>query len=153
MNETKGNTELKCSAIFAEVEKATAKFPTWPTDPLHALSVLGEEFGELTKEVVQLVYEPHKSSKEAVRDEAIQTAAMAIRFVLSLDSYEYQRGEQHLQGVCDDQPLVKTSKDEEYDSLVNESEVSLALKKANVDDWCGEDYARETLLGLIKQEK
>ena len=35
--------------VMAEVARATQKFPTWPTDPLHALAVLGEEFGELTK--------------------------------------------------------------------------------------------------------
>jgi hypothetical protein len=83
--------------VFAEIERAVAKFPTWPTDPLHALAVLGEEFGELTKEVVQLTYEPHKSTPETVRKEAIQTAAMALRFVLSLDAYKPSPGEQHEQ--------------------------------------------------------
>ncbi len=83
--------------ITDEVLRATIKFPTWPTDPLHALSVLGEEYGELNKEVLQLVYEPHKSSEEEVRKEAIQTAAMAIRFIMSLNEYEYQRGPQHQQ--------------------------------------------------------
>lgn len=28
--------------IQAELGRATAKFPTWPTDPLHALAVLGD---------------------------------------------------------------------------------------------------------------
>lgn len=65
--------------IEAEVARAVAKFPTWPTDPLHALAVLGEEFGELTKAMLQLTYEPHKSSAEEVRTEALQTAAMALR--------------------------------------------------------------------------
>ena len=91
--------------IMAEVEKATTKFPTWPTDPLHALAVLGEEYGELTKEVVQSTYEPHKSDRAAVRREAIQTAAMAVRFVMSLDAYEYTRQAQHEQrrgcAACD----------------------------------------------------
>ena len=85
-----------CSAL-AEVEKATAKFPTWPTDPLHALAVLGEEFGELTKEMVQMTYEPHKTDRETVRKEAIQTAAMALRLVMSLDRYEYTPRDQHSQ--------------------------------------------------------
>ena len=35
--------------INEEVMRAINKFPTWPTDPLHALAVLGEEYGELTK--------------------------------------------------------------------------------------------------------
>ncbi|MDM0086779.1 MULTISPECIES: hypothetical protein [unclassified Variovorax] len=83
--------------VFAELERATAKFPTWPTDPLHAMGVLAEEFGELGKDVLQLVYEPHKTSRENVRKEATQTAAMALRFFASLDRYEYMQGAQHSQ--------------------------------------------------------
>jgi hypothetical protein len=83
--------------VMAEVERATVKFPTWPTDPLHALAVLGEEFGELTKEVLQMAYEPHKTNKEKVRAEAIQTAAMALRFVMSLDKYDHKPGIEHPQ--------------------------------------------------------
>lgn len=84
--------------VIKEVEKATQKFPAWPTDPLHALAVLGEEFGELTKEMVQMVYEPHKTNKDEIRKEAIQTAAMALRLVMSLDEYEYKPLPQHEQG-------------------------------------------------------
>lgn len=83
--------------ITDEVARATTKFPTWPTDPLHALAVLGEEYGELTKAMLQLTYEPHKTNAEEVRMEAIQTAAMALRLAMSLDRYEYKRGEQHKQ--------------------------------------------------------
>jgi hypothetical protein len=85
--------------VFAELGRAVAKFPTWPTDPLHALGVLHEEVGELSKEVLQLVYEPHKTSPAKVREEAIQAAAMALRFVLSLDTYVYAAGHQHKQGA------------------------------------------------------
>ena len=83
--------------VQAEMARATAKFPTWPTDPLHALAVLGEEFGELTKDMLQLCYEPHKTSRENVRKEAIQTATMALRLAMSLDAYDYKRGPQHSQ--------------------------------------------------------
>lgn len=83
--------------VIAELERATAKFPTWPTDPLHALAVLGEEYGELTKAMVQLTYEPHKTSPEEVRTEAIQTAAMALRLAMSLETYQYTPGAQHSQ--------------------------------------------------------
>jgi len=62
--------------ILKEVERATKKFPTWPTDPLHAVAVLGEEFGELTKAVLQFTYEPHKTTLDEIRVEAVQTAAM-----------------------------------------------------------------------------
>jgi len=90
--------------IVAEVERATKKFPTWPTDPLHAVAVLGEEFGELTKAALQLCYEPHKNSAEEVRTEAMQTAAMSLRFAMSLDRYEYRPGEQHSQSDTKGQP-------------------------------------------------
>jgi len=88
-------------AVYSELTRALAKFPTWPTDPLHALAVLGEEFGELTKDVLQMTYEPGKTNAENVRKEAIQTAAMALRFVASLDAYIYQAGEQHRQEQWD----------------------------------------------------
>lgn len=80
--------------VKQELRRAMEKFPLWPTDPLHALAVLGEEFGELTKDMLQLCYEPHKTTKEAVRTEAIQTAAMALRLVMNLDAYKYKRSAQ-----------------------------------------------------------
>lgn len=79
--------------VSAELERAIQKFPTWPVDPLHALAVLGEEYGELNKAMLQLIYEPHKTSAGAVRKEAIQTAAMAVRLVANLDIYQYKRYE------------------------------------------------------------
>jgi len=94
--------ELKVlETVLEEVEKATEKFPTWPNDPLHALHVLGEEFGELVKEALQLVYEPNKTNIEEVKKEAIQTAAMALRFLFSLekDEYEWNKCEQHNQDL------------------------------------------------------
>jgi len=85
--------------VMAELARATAKFPTWPTDPLHALAVLGEEFGELTKAMLQHTYEPHKGvTKQDIREEAIQTAAMALRLAMSLPVYDYRKAPQHSQG-------------------------------------------------------
>lgn len=92
-----GSASSFLAEIAAEIDRATAKFPTWPTDPIHAANVVMEEAGELSKEVNQLTYEPHKSSKEWVRKEAIQTAAMAIRFLMSLDRYEFTPQAQHSQ--------------------------------------------------------
>lgn len=80
----------------AEVSRAMVKFPTWPTDPLHALAVVGEEFGELTRAVLQRTYEPHKQvDAEDIRVEAMQLAAMALRFYASLPAYVYEGGKQH----------------------------------------------------------
>lgn len=83
--------------VLTEVTRATHKFPTWPTDPIHALAILGEEFGELTKEVNQVCYEPRKTSHAAIKTEAIQTAAMSIRFLLNLRTYRYRPQEQYSQ--------------------------------------------------------
>ena len=83
--------------VLTELQAAMNKFPTWPTDPIHALAVLGEEYGELNKDVLQMTYEPHKTDKNRIRTEAIQTAAMAIRFLASLNEYEYIQGPQHTQ--------------------------------------------------------
>lgn len=91
------NLDSAIRDILTEFHAATANFPQWPTDPLHALAVVQEEVGEVQKEVLQLTYEPHKSSVEKVRKEAIQMAAMSLRFLLSLDAYEYAPGEQHEQ--------------------------------------------------------
>ena len=87
--------------VLHELGRATAKFPTWPTDPLHAIAVIGEEFGELTKDALQLTYEPHKTTPANLRAEAIQTAAMALRFAISLDRYEVKPSAQHEQDARD----------------------------------------------------
>jgi hypothetical protein len=84
-------------AVMGEVSRATRKFPTWPDDPLHAVAILGEEFGELTKAVLQTIYEPHKVQEGELRTEAIQTAAMALRFLASLDRYEFAPCPHHAQ--------------------------------------------------------
>ncbi len=85
------------SPIMAELERAMRKFPTWPTDPIHASKILDEEVGELSKAVLQATYEPHKSGPEEIKAEAIQAAAMAIRFIASLDKYQYTQSAQHEQ--------------------------------------------------------
>jgi len=89
--------------VIRELERATKKFPTWPTDPLHALAVLGEEYGELTKAALQLTYEPEKVTHEELQKEAVQVAAMALRFAASLDVYVYTKAEQHRQEQFEDE--------------------------------------------------
>ncbi len=83
--------------IKREMTRAVTKFPTWPTDPVHASAVVTEESGELAQSVLEHIYEPHKSSRDDVRAEAIQTATMAIRFLLSMDKYEFKKSEEHTQ--------------------------------------------------------
>jgi len=92
-----GELPAEWQQVMDEVARATRKFPTWPTDPLHAVAVLGEEFGELTKAVLQTTYEPHKVQPGELRTEAIQTAAMSLRFLASLGRYEFAPSPQHNQ--------------------------------------------------------
>jgi hypothetical protein len=89
------------NSIFGEIETelqaAIAKFPTWPTDAIHAAAIVSEEAGELTKAATECTYEYPKSITSDVRKEALQTAAMAIRFLLSVDRYSYVASRQHRQ--------------------------------------------------------
>ena len=86
--------------IADEVEKASSKFPTWPDDIIHAGNVVAEEAGELAKAILQSVYEPHKASIDDVREEAIQTGAMAVRFLMSLHRYDLRHSTQHSQSAA-----------------------------------------------------
>ena len=92
--------------IMAEVEKATRKFPTWPTRIIDAGNVVSEEAGELAKACLQVTYEKHKETMDGVRMEAIQTAAMCFRFLVSMDCYDTEPCEQH------EQPALASHKGE-----------------------------------------
>lgn len=83
--------------IVGELRRARAKFPTWPDDPIHAAAIVAEECGELQKAVLQCVYEPQRCGLDDVKGEAIQTAAMAIRFLTSMDRYNMQASSHHRQ--------------------------------------------------------
>jgi len=83
--------------ILSELDRACAKFPMWQTDGIQAAAVVSEEAGELVKAVNEMTFEPQKTSLQEVRDEAVQTAAMALRFLLSLGKYEWKPGGWHKQ--------------------------------------------------------
>lgn len=77
--------------VAAELKAAIEKFPKWANDMYHALAVIGEEYGELQKAVVQYNYEPEKKvTIEDIRSEAIQTICMLHRFLNSLDHDQYR---------------------------------------------------------------
>lgn len=90
-------TALALAASMAALERARAKHPVWPTDPIHAAAVIAEEIGELQREVLQLTYEPTKGDPDRVRQEALDLAAAALRFLISLDAYQFTPGPQHQQ--------------------------------------------------------
>ena len=90
--------------ILKEVEMATKKFPFWPNDPIHAAAVIQEEAGELIQATLETVYEYPKSSHKDVRKEAVEIAAMVIRFLISFDDgkYEYRQSQQHKQKAVEE---------------------------------------------------
>lgn len=80
MENNKGNY----SEIMAEVKRAEAKWPEWPTNRYEALAILTEEIGELAQACLK---EKHEGGNtKAIKTEAVQVAAMAIRFIRNLDS-------------------------------------------------------------------
>ena len=70
--------------IFDELKRAEHKFPGFPTDSIHAAAVLAEEVGELQQACLQWVYEG--GSFERITEEAVQSAAMALRFLFNMES-------------------------------------------------------------------
>lgn len=74
----------------AELDRSASKFPTWPTDPIHAVAIISEELGELTSALIQMIYEPAKGvTMEHIRAEAQQVAATALRFLQGMDHYQF----------------------------------------------------------------
>ncbi len=73
------------NSMYDELAKAEAKFPEWPRDPIHAAAIVSEEAGELTQAALQTAYED--GDPEKMKKEAIQTAAMALRFLIHYEYY------------------------------------------------------------------
>lgn len=77
--------------IIAEVERAKAMHPTWPTHIVAKAGIVCEEAGELIRATLQLKYEcpllddDRAALKAQIRKEAIQVAAMAIRFLEAIE--------------------------------------------------------------------
>ncbi len=71
-----GNVATIVDEVVAELERATALHGSM-SSPHEGYAVLQEEVNELWEEV-----KAKDGSLEAIRNEAIQVAAMAIRFIL-----------------------------------------------------------------------
>jgi hypothetical protein len=74
--------------VFAELKAAEAKHPTWPDDPIYGAAIVAEEAGELIQASIDWTYKKNedgtvKNNSQMIK-EAIQTAAMGIRFLLNL---------------------------------------------------------------------
>ena len=68
------------NAIALELIQARIKFPAWPKDTVHAAAIVCEESGELIR--AALHYTDENGPLAACDKEAIQTAAMCVRFLM-----------------------------------------------------------------------
>jgi len=92
------NRDQIVQEILKELDRAVQKYPLWPSNAMHAIGPFNEEVGELNQALFQRVYEPWKNNDhEQVKKEATQAAAMAIRFLMSVDIYDYIQSSQHSQ--------------------------------------------------------
>lgn len=74
----------KYSIIDDELKRAEAKHPNYPEDMFRQLAIMNEEAGEATKAVLHYHYE--NGSLEDVKVELVQTAAMCMRMIESIDN-------------------------------------------------------------------
>jgi NTP pyrophosphatase (non-canonical NTP hydrolase) len=74
--------------IFKELARAKRKHPNWPDHPAGQAGIVVEEAGELMKACLQKKYErktrDDADHRRSMRAEAVQVAAMAIRFLENL---------------------------------------------------------------------
>ncbi|HGW3308223.1 TPA: hypothetical protein ACSAE4_002645 [Yersinia enterocolitica] len=82
----RGRYRFILTEIIDEAVRASEIHPKWPTDALHAVSILTEESGELMKAAIEYHY--NNGDIEAVREEAVQTGAMALRVLLNIEKYK-----------------------------------------------------------------
>ena len=82
---------LLLDAILNELERAENKFPIWPADIVHAWAIVSEESGELIRACLDREYANGGESDAQLLDEcqkeAVQTGAMAFRFLKNLHLY------------------------------------------------------------------
>lgn len=65
--------------MLLEYKRAKGKYPVWPVDPVKRAAIVQEECGELVRDCNRL--DEGTGTKEEVMTEAIQTGAMALRFL------------------------------------------------------------------------
>lgn len=69
--------------VAEELNRAIMAYPNWPDDLVRCAAFVAEEAGELIKAANE--YDDGTGSINEMREEAVQTAAMAIRFLLNLE--------------------------------------------------------------------
>jgi hypothetical protein len=85
----KGDVGQIFREVVDELKKAKRKFPQWPVHIVARAAIVGEEAGELIRASLHHKYESKNAEQESewmkeMEKEAIQCAAMCIRFIESL---------------------------------------------------------------------
>lgn len=75
--------------VREELERSRIKFPTFPKDAIHAVSIMNEEAGESIQAAIDFTYS--EGSRDRVKEELIQTAAMCFRCLETIDELEINR--------------------------------------------------------------
>jgi predicted RecB family endonuclease len=76
------------AAVQAELAKARARYPWWPSDMVHAAAIANEEGSEVVKAVNNLFWSHGTDTLEDIQKEAIQAIAMYVRFLTETPDVE-----------------------------------------------------------------
>jgi NTP pyrophosphatase (non-canonical NTP hydrolase) len=68
--------------VFDERQKQDRKWGEQNHDPTYWLGILGEEFGEVCKAVIE---DPNNDYLDIAREELVQVAAVAVAFIEYID--------------------------------------------------------------------
>ncbi|MFZ1871929.1 MAG: hypothetical protein WAU54_03925 [Chania sp.] len=77
--------------MIVEYHSAVGQHTNWPTDAVHAAAILGEESGETLQAALNFHY--GNGDADSMVEEAIQTGAMAIRFIINAGTYKLPTAE------------------------------------------------------------
>lgn len=79
-----GREQAAVNSIMNELRDAETDHPTWPEECIHAASIVVEEAGELLRDCATFEENGDMRLIENMRIEAVQTGAMALRFLTNL---------------------------------------------------------------------
>lgn len=84
LNSTHGRNQVAINDMLEELGAAEQVHPHWPEEVIHAGAILTEEAGECLRDCVTYDETGIPDLITSMRQEAVQTGAMAIRFIKNL---------------------------------------------------------------------
>ncbi|QZE55904.1 hypothetical protein pEaSNUABM52_00046 [Erwinia phage pEp_SNUABM_52] len=84
LNSTHGRNQVAINDMLDELSAAEQVHPHWPEEVIHAGAILTEEAGECLRDCVTYDETGIPDLITSMRQEAVQTGAMAIRFIKNL---------------------------------------------------------------------